>query len=113
MIAESIGLAQVEKPMASTGVEDSALQTSTTELSTVKSCPYGYRLTGYHSNNFGGAGHDLCVDEPAVGLASAPGEMALASTDIVRTIIERGFGSPSTELAPAMNMIEELAHHMV
>ena len=36
MIAESTGLAQVEEPVASTGVEDNTLQTSTAEPSTVE-----------------------------------------------------------------------------
>ena len=36
MIAESIGLAQMEVPATSTGAEDSVLQTSTAEPSTVK-----------------------------------------------------------------------------
>ena len=45
------------------------------------------------------------LTEPATGLVSAASEMALASTDIVRTIIERGSGSASTELALAMDIV--------
>jgi len=36
MITESIGLAQVKEPVASTGAEDSALQTSTAKLGIVE-----------------------------------------------------------------------------
>ena len=39
MIVESTGLAQVKELVASTGAEDSALQTSIGEPSTVKSVP--------------------------------------------------------------------------
>ena len=39
--------------------------------------------------------------------------MAPASTDIVRTIIEREFGSTPIELALAIDIMEELAHQMV
>ena len=39
MIVESTRLAQVKKPVASTGIEDSALQTSIAELGTVEFVP--------------------------------------------------------------------------
>ena len=53
------------------------------------------------------------LTEPAAGLVSAPSEMAPAFMDIVRTIIERESGSALTELALAMDIMEELAHQMV
>ena len=109
MIAESTGLAQVEKPVASTGAEDNALQTSTAELSIVEFVR-GYCFRGYHDDSLRGAGHDLALTKPAIGLVSAPSEMAPASTGIVRIIIEWGSWSAPTELAPAMDIIEELAH---
>ena len=53
------------------------------------------------------------LTESVAGLVSAPSEMAPASTDIVRTIIERGSGSGSTELAPTMDIMKDLTHQMV
>jgi len=53
------------------------------------------------------------LTEPAAGLISTPSEMAPASMGITCTIIERGSMSAPTELAPAMDIMEELAHQMV
>ena len=112
MIAEGTGLAQVKELVASTGAEDSALQTSKAEPSTVKSVPAviseATTVTVPEVQVM-----TLMLTEPAAGLVSAPSEMASASMDILRTIIERGSRSASTELAPAMNIIEELANQMV
>jgi len=53
------------------------------------------------------------LTDPAVGLVSAPSEMASASTDIIRTVIEKRSGSASAELAPAMDIMKEMARQMV
>jgi len=53
------------------------------------------------------------LTKPATGLVSTPSELAPASVDIIHTTIERGSGSAPTELDPAMDIMKELAHHMV
>jgi len=112
MIAESTGLAQVKELVASTDAEDSALQTSKAEPSTVKSVPVVISEATTVTNPEVPV-TTLTLMEPVVVLVSAPSEMAPASMDIVRTIIERGSESASTELALAMDIMEELAHQMV
>ena len=83
MIAESIGVAQVEEPVASTGAEDSTLQTSIAEPSTVKSVP---AVVISEATTVTVPEMPVTISmltEPAAGLVSAPSEMAPASTDIV------------------------------
>jgi len=53
------------------------------------------------------------LTEPAASFVSARNELVPASVDIMRTTIERGFGSAPTELASAMDIMEKLAHQMV
>jgi len=112
MIVESTGLAQVEEPVRSTGAEDNALQTSTVEPSTVEFIPVTVASEATITVPKVPVTTSALTD-PAAGLVSAPSEMAPASTDIVRTIIERGSGSAVAELAPAMDIMEELARQMV
>jgi len=52
----------------------------------------------------------LTLTPPLLGRIS---ETASALADTVRTIIETGFGSASAELAPAMDIMKELALQMV
>jgi len=113
MIAESTGVAHVEEPAASTGTEDSTLQTLTAELSTVKSIPAVVISEAATITIPEVSVTTLVLKEPAAGLVPVLSEMASASTDIVRTIIEKGFGSTSTELAPVIDIMKELAHQMV
>jgi len=99
--------------MASIGAEDSALQTSKAELSTVKSV-----LAVVISKATTVTIPEVPVmtsmlTEPVAGIVSAPSKMASTSTNIIHTIIEKGSGSALTELAPAMDIMEELAHQMV
>jgi len=113
MIEESTGLAQVEELMASTGVEDSALQTSTAEPGTMEfvAAPVASEVTTITVSEVPIT--TSALTEPAVGFVSAPSKMASASTNIICTTIERGSESASTELAPAMDIMKELAHQMV
>ena len=113
MIAESTGLAQMEEPVVSTGTEDSTLQTFTAEPSTVKSVPAVVVSEATTITVPEVPVTTSALIEPVASVISAPSEMAPASTDIVCTIIERGSGSASTELALTMDIIEELAHQMV
>ena len=113
MIVESTGLAQVEKPVVSTDAEDSALQISIAEPSIVKSVPTVVISEATIVTIPEVPVTTSVFAEPAAGLVSAPSEMASALTDTVCTIIERGSESASTELAPAMDIMKELAHQMV
>ena len=99
MIEESTRLAQVEEPVVSTGTENGALQTLTAELSAVKSAPVV--VISEATTVLEVPVTTSALTDPAVSLISAPSEMAPPSTDIVRTIIERGFRSASTEVAPS------------
>jgi len=96
MIAESTGLAQVEEPVASTGVEDSALQTSTAGPSTVEfvAAPVAPEATIIAVPEV--LAMTSALMELVVGLVSAPSELAPASMDIIHTTIERGSGSAPT-----------------
>ena len=93
MITESIGLAQVEEPVVSTGTEDSALQTSTAEPATVEfvAAPVAPKATITVLEE---SATTLALTKPAAGLVSAPNEWATASVAVIRTIIERGCGWP-------------------
>ena len=113
MIAESTRLAQEEKPVASTGTEDSALQSSIAELSTVEFVPAAVASEATTMTVPVVPVTTSALMEPAVGLISALSEIVSASTDIIRTTIERRSESASTELVPAMDIMEELAHQMV
>ena len=112
IIAENTGVAQVKEPVASTNTEDNTLQTSTGEPSTVKSIPAvviseAATVTIPEVSVTTSASKEL-----AAGHVPTLSETIFASTEIVRTIIKRGSGSASIELAPAMDIIEELAHQM-
>jgi len=106
-------LAQVEEPVASTGAEDNTLQTSTAEPSTMEfvAAPVASEATTITVPEVPAT--TSVLTEPAVGFVSALSELAPASMDIIRTTIERGSGSAPIELAPVMDIMEELAHHMV
>jgi len=113
MIAESTGLTQVEELMANTSAEDNTFQISMAEPSTVKSVPAVVISEATTITVPEVPVTTSALIEPVASVISAPSEMAPASTDIVCTIIERGSGSASTELALTMDIIEELAHQMV
>ena len=55
----------------------------------------------------------MALKEPATGLAPVLSGMASVPMDTVRTITEKKYESVSIELAPAMDIMEELAHQMV
>jgi len=113
MIAESTGLAQVEAPMASTSAEDSTLQISMAELSTVKSVPVVDISEAATVTIPEVSVTTSALKEPATGHVPTLNKTVYASTETIHTIIERGSGSASTELGPAMDIMEELAHQMV
>ena len=113
MIAESTGLAQVKELVASTGAEDNTLQTSKVESSAVKSVPAVVISEATTVIVMEVPVTTSTLTKPTAGLVFAPSEMAPASTDIVHTIMEKGSESASTELAPAMDIMEELANQMV
>ena len=113
IIAESTGVAQVEEPMTNTGAEDSTLQTSTAEPSTVKSVPAVVISEAATVTIPEVPVTTSSLKELAAGLAPAQSETVSAPTDTIRTITERGSRSVSTELALTMDIMEELAHQMV
>jgi len=113
MVAESTELAQVKDPMASISAEDNAVQTSVSEPSVVEfvTAPIAAEPTTITVLEM--SAMILVSIEPAACLVSAHGELAPASADITRTIVERGSKSALVELSPAMDIMEELAHQMV
>jgi len=113
MIAESTELAQLEKPVASTSAEDNALQTLTAELSTMVFVPDAVALEATTVTVPEVPVMTSALTNSAASLFSILSEMAPASTDIIRTVIERGSGSAPVELALATDIMEELARQMV
>jgi len=99
--------------VVSTGAEDNTLQTLTAEPSTVELVTTVVASEASTLTVLEVPAMTSVLMEPAIGFVSEPSEMAPVSTGIVRTIIERRSGSAPTELAPAMDIMEELAHHMV
>ena len=99
--------------VVSASVEDSAVQTSAGEPSAVEfvAAPVAAEATMITIPEVSAMTSMLM--EPVIGFVSEPNEMTPVFTGIVRTIIERRSGSAPTELAPAMDIMEELAHHMV
>ena len=55
----------------------------------------------------------LVLKELATGLAPALSGTTSVPIDTIHIITERVSGNASTELAPAMNIMEELAHQIV
>ena len=113
MIAESSGLAQVEEPVASTGAEDNALQTSIAEPGIVEFVAASVASEATTVTVLEVLATTLALTEPAAGLISTPSELARASVDIIRTTVKRESGSAPPELTSAMDIMEELAHQMV
>jgi len=113
MVAESTGIAQVENPVASISAEDSALQTSAGEPGAVEFVAVPVALEATTITVPEVSVMISISKEPTAGLFSAPRELAPASVDIIRTIIDRGSGSAPARLSPAMDIMEELAHQMV
>jgi len=77
MIIESTGLAQVEEPVASAGVEDNTLQTSTAKPGTVE---FVAALGASEATTITVPEVPVttsALTEPVVGFVSAPSEMAL------------------------------------
>ena len=103
----------MEELVASTGVEDGTLQTSKAEPSTMQFVPAVIISEATTVTVPEAPVTTSTLMEPAAGLVSIASKMAPASMDIVRTIIEKGSESASTELALAMDIMEELAHQMV
>jgi len=113
IIAECAEVAQVEEHVASTGAEDRTLQISTAEPSTVKFVPVVVTSEAAIVTILKVLVTTSASKEPAADPVLALSKMVSAFTETVHTIIERGSGSVSTELAPVMYIIEELAHQMV
>ena len=117
VIAESVMVAQVEEPMASTDAGDSTLHNSTEKPSIVKSAPVIVTPEAATVTVAEVSITTLALRESAADLDPVlPGiisEMASVPSDIVRTIIEIGFGSASAELAPAMDIMKKLALQIV
>jgi len=84
--------------VASTGAEDNTLQILT-ESSTMKSVPAVVVLEATTVTVLEVPVMTSTLTDSVVGLVSAPSEMALTSTDIVRAIIKKGSRSAPTELA--------------
>jgi len=103
----------VKEPVASTGAEDNTLQTSMVRPSTARSVPVVVISEATTVTIPKVPVTISALAEPAVVLVCVPSEMDSASTDTICTIIERASGSASTELALAMDIMEELAHQMV
>jgi len=103
----------VEESAASAGVKDNALQTSTAEPGTVEFVVAPVALEATTITVPEVPVKTSASTEPAVGFIFAPSEIAPASTDIIHTTIERGYGSAPTEVASVMNIMKELTHQMV
>jgi len=117
IIAESTMAAQVEEPTTSTAAGDNALHTSTSEPSIAKSAPVVTTPEATTGTILEVPVTTLALRKSAVDLnPTLPrriSEMASASTDTVRTIVETGSESASVELALAKDIMEELAPQMV
>ena len=107
----------MEKPMTSTNAGGSTLHASMGEPSIVKSSPIVVTPEVSTGTVPEVPVMTLALRESTVDLDPALSrrisEIVSAPIDTVRTIIEIGFGSTSAELAPAMDITEELALQMV
>jgi len=99
--------------VASTSAEDNALQTSTAKPSTAEFVAAAVSSEATTVTVPEVPVMTSTLTDLATDLISAPSEMAPVSTYIVRTVIKRGFRSAQVELAPAMDIMGELAHQMV
>jgi len=99
LVAENTGLAQVEVPVVSSSTEDSALQTSAGEPSVVEfvAAP---ALEATTITVLEVSATISLSTEPPTGLIYTPGELAPASVDTTRTIVERGSRSAPARLSP-------------
>jgi len=117
IIAESIAVAQVEEPTVRTDAGDSACHISMDESSIVKPAPTVVTLEAAIGTVLEVPFTTLTLRESAADLdITLPGriiEMASVLTDTICTIIEIRSRSVSAELAPVMNIMEELALQMV
>ena len=108
--AESTGIAQVENPAASTGADDSIIQTSAREPSAVEFAVSSVAVEAATPLTVPEVSVTCSMsDEPVVGLTPAQDELIPVS----RPIMERGPGSTSAEFSPANDIMEELACQMV
>ena len=108
--AESTGVVQVEDPAASIGAEDSTVQTSVREPSTVEFVVASVAVEAATTITVPEALATISVsDEPVVSLTPAQVEPVPVS----RSVMERGSGSTSAGLSPANDIMEELARQMV
>ena len=89
MIVESTGLAQVEELVASTGAEDSALQTSAAQPGSMEfvAAPGASEATTITVPEVPAT--TSALTKLLVGLVSTPSELAPTSVDIIRTTVER------------------------
>jgi len=113
IIVESVRVTQVEEPTASTDTRDSVLHTSMDEPSLVKSALVVVTPEAAMGTVPEMPVITLVLKAPAASLVPEISETASDSTDTVRIIIERGPRSAPVELAPAMDIMKELAHQMV
>ena len=113
MIAESTRLARVKEPVASTGAEDSLLQTSAAEPGIVEFVAALVASEATIITVPEVLATISVLTELTAGLVSAPSELTPASMDIIRTTVERGSESAPAELSPAIDIMEELTHQMV
>ena len=117
IIAESTVMVQVEELMASIDAGDNTLHISIDEPSNMKSAhvvvrPKAAKITVPEVPVTTLALRESATDFDPV-LSGRISEMASALKDTVCTIIEMGSESWSAELAPAMDIMEELAFQMV
>ena len=96
MIAESTGVAHVEEPVASTGAEDSTLQTLMAEPSTLKSVPVVVISEATTVIISEVPVTTSALKEVTAGHVPALSEMVFASMETIRMIIERESISAST-----------------
>ena len=87
MIVESIGVAQVENPVASTIAEDNTLQTSMAQQSIVKFVPAVVTSEAAIVTILEVSVITFVSKEPVVGHVPALSEMTSASTETIHTII--------------------------
>jgi len=113
MVAESTRVAQVEDPAASVSAEDSAVQTSAGEPSTVEFVVASIIMEATTITISEVLASASVSEEPVVGLIPAQVESTPISVGVTHPVIERGYGSALAGSSPSTDIMKELAHQMV
>jgi len=113
MVAESTEVVQVENPATSIGAEDSAVQTSADEPSTMEFVVASVVVEATTTDIPEVLALAALSEEPVVGLVPVQVESTLISVGVTRPVIERGSGSAPAGSTLATDIMEEQAHQTV